>query len=142
MTNVRAPAASVLVPSARARAIEAIASVALVAGALRYWLWYFNRGTNLLDEGSQAAQAIRILRGDLIYRDFATVVAPGSYYTVAWLFRLFGPHLLVIRWTALAIGIGILVTTLRIARRLVSWPFAAAAAALTTVWGWFLVTPN
>ncbi len=110
--------------------------------ALRYWLWYFNRTLNLLDEGSTAAQALRVLNGELIYRDFFTVVTPGSYYTVAWLFQLFGPSLMVLRWSALVTGIGILLLTLVIARRVMSWPFAAAAALMTTVWGWFLVTPN
>lgn len=110
--------------------------------ALRYWLWYFDRTLNLLDEGSTAAQAMRVLRGDLIYRDFFTVVTPGSYYTVAWLFQLFGPSLMVLRWTALVTGLGILLLTLAIARRVMPWPFAAGAALMTTVWGWFLVTPN
>ena len=113
-----------------------------MAAALRYWTWYFHRATNLLDEGSTAAQALRILNGDLIYRDFFTVVTPGSYFTVAWLFRLFGEQLMVLRWAALGCGLAILVITLAIGRRVMSWPFAAAAALMTTVWGWFLITPN
>jgi hypothetical protein len=121
---------------------EALGVVLIAAATFRYWLLYFNRGSNLLDEGSQAAQALRILNGDLIYRDFVTVVTPGSYYTVAWLFWLFGPDLVVLRWAALTLGIGIVIATFVIARHLMDWPFAAAAAALTAVWGWFLVAPN
>lgn len=116
--------------------------MAVVAAALRYWLWYFDRSTNLLDEGSTAAQALRILNGDLIYRDFFTVVTPGSYYTVASLFQIFGEQLMVLRWAALVSGLGIVLVTLAIGRRISSWPFAAAAALMTTVWGWFLITPN
>ena len=116
--------------------------MAVVAAALRYWLWYFDRSTNLLDEGSTAAQALRILNGDLIYRDFFTVVTPGSYYTVASLFQIFGEQLMVLRWAALVSGLAIVLVTLAIGRRIVSWPFAAAAALMTTVWGWFLITPN
>ena len=127
--------------ASRAR-LEVTGAVILVAAALRYWLLYFNRSTNLLDEGSQAAQALRVLHGDLIYRDFFTVVTPGSYYTVAWLFRLFGAELMVMRWAVLIIGIAILLCALVTARRLMPWPFAAAAALMTTVWGWFLVAPN
>lgn len=126
----------------RGRAIEWIGTAIVFLIALRYWLWYFDRNANLLDEGSTAAQALRVLNGELIYRDFFTVVTPGSYYTVAWLFQLFGPSLMVLRWIALVTGIGILLMTLVIARRVMSWPFAAAAALMTTVWGWFLVTPN
>lgn len=124
------------------RVAESTGAVLLALAGLRYMLLYFNRATNLLDEGSQAAQASRILHGDLIYRDFITVVTPGSYYTVAWLFRIFGADLIVLRWAVVALGLGILLVTLGVARHLMSWPFAAASAFLTIVWGWFLVTPN
>ena len=49
---------------------------------------------------------------------------------------------MVLRWAALVTGLGILLTTLTVGRRVMVWPFAAAAGLLTTVWGWFLVTPN
>ena len=126
----------------RGRRLEWICTSFLVALASWYWLLYFNRATNLLDEGSTAAQAMRIVNGELIYRDFFTVVTPGSYYTIAWLFRLFGESLMLLRWAALVTGIGILLVTLTVGRRVMVWPFAAAAGLLTTVWGWFLVTPN
>jgi hypothetical protein len=127
--------------ASRAR-LESIGTVIVVAVAFRYWLLYFNRATNLLDEGSQASQALRILNGDLIYRDFFTVVTPGSYYTVAWLFQLFGAEMMVMRWTVLVLGLAILWLTMTSARHVITWPFAASAGLMTTVWGWFLVTPN
>ena len=126
----------------RSRSLEWIGTVVVLAAAFRYWLWYFDRSTNLLDEGSTAAQALRILNGDLIYRDFFTVVTPGSYYTVAALFQIFGEQLMVLRWAALWSGLAIVAVTLAIGRQIASWPFAAAAALMTTVWGWFLITPN
>lgn len=126
----------------RGRRLEWIGSAAVAAAATWYWLRYFNRATNLLDEGSTATQALRILRGELIYRDFFTVVTPFSYYTVASLFQLFGEQLMVMRWAALVTGVGIVLVALVIGRRISAWPFAAAAALLTTVWGWFLGTPN
>ena len=122
--------------------MEWIGTAIVLAAALQYWLWYFRRSTNLLDEGSTAAQALRIVNGELIYRDFFTVVTPGSYYTVAWLFQVFGESLMVLRWTALVTGLLIALVTLIVARRVMAWPFAAGAALMTTVWGWFLVTPN
>jgi hypothetical protein len=126
----------------RGRRLEWICTGIVLAFATWYWLQYFNRSTNLLDEGSTAAQALRIVNGDLIYRDFFTVVTPGSYYTVAWLFQIFGASLIVLRWAALVTGLGILLITLTAGQRVMLWPFAAAAGLLTTVWGWFLVTPN
>ena len=49
---------------------------------------------------------------------------------------------MVLRWAALVTGLAVLFITLTVARRVMVWPFAAAAGLLTTVWGWFLVTPN
>jgi 4-amino-4-deoxy-L-arabinose transferase-like glycosyltransferase len=126
----------------RGRRVEQVGIAAVLAIAAWYWLRYFNRSTNLLDEGSTAAQALRVLNGDLIYRDFFTVVTPGSYYTVAWLFALFGESLMVLRWTVLATGLAVAVAALFVARHIASWPLACAAALMTTVWGWFLGTPN
>ncbi|MEO7135988.1 MAG: hypothetical protein ABI024_17415, partial [Vicinamibacterales bacterium] len=126
----------------RDRRSEWIGTVIVLAAAIWYWLQYFNRNTNLLDEGSTAAQALRILHGDVIYRDFFTVVTPLSYYTIAALFQVFGEQLMVMRWAALVTGVGLALVTLLVARRICGWPFAAAAALLTTVWGWFLATPN
>jgi hypothetical protein len=130
------------VAKSRGRVVEWIGTAIVLLAALQYWLWYFRRSTNLLDEGSTAAQALRIVNGELIYRDFFTVVTPGSYYTVAWLFQIFGERLMVLRWAALVTGVLIALVTLMVARRVMAWPFAAAAALMTTVWGWFLVTPN
>jgi hypothetical protein len=124
------------------RRLERIGTAIVLAIAAWYWLKYFHRNTNLLDEGSTAAQALRIINGDLIYRDFFTVVTPASYYTVAWLFRIFGEQLMVLRWAALVCGLGIVLVSLLIGRRIAAWPFAAGAALMTTVWGWFLGTPN
>ena len=117
LTMARTPLA---LPAWASRArLEWIGTVIVLAAALRYWLLYFDRSTNLLDEGSQAAQALRILRGDLIYRDFFTVVTPGSYYTVAGLFQIFGADLMVMRWAVLALGLGICWLALRAARHVV-----------------------
>jgi hypothetical protein len=124
------------------RRLEWGGNAIVLAFATWYWLRYFNRSTNLLDEGSTAAQALRVVNGELIYRDFFTVVTPGSYYTVAWLFQLFGEQLMVLRWAVLVTGVILAGLTLMVARRICAWPFAVAAALMTTVWGWFLGAPN
>lgn len=124
------------------RSLEWIGTAAVLVIATWYWLRYFNRSTNLLDEGSTAAQALRVLNGDLIYRDFFTVVTPGSYYTVAWLFQIFGESLMVLRWTVLVTGLFVAATAMFVTRHITSSPLAGAAALMTTVWGWFLGTPN
>lgn len=121
---------------------EIVGSIVIALAGLRYFLLYFNKGTNLLDEGFQVALAGRILDGQLIYRDFLALPSPGSFYTIAWLMQMFGQELIVVRWAVVVIGLGILLATLATGRLLMSWPFAAAAALLTVVWGWFYVAAN
>ena len=48
----------------RGRRAERLCTFVLIAVASWYWLRYFHRSTNLLDEGSTAAQALRILNGE------------------------------------------------------------------------------
>ena len=38
------------VATSRGRVVEWVGTAIVIAAALRYWLWYFNRATNLLDE--------------------------------------------------------------------------------------------
>jgi hypothetical protein len=80
------------------------------------------------DEGYFANGALRVLAGQVVYRDFQHNYPPGRSYTLALLLGLFGHHLWVVRsfWVAVhaaAAAIGFLV-----ARRLVSTPLALWAA--------------
>jgi hypothetical protein len=45
--------------------------------------------------GKAIVGALRILNGEIPYRDFWTMYAPGQFYLVAALFRLFGVHVFV-----------------------------------------------
>src|SRR5579883_1952583 len=58
------------------------------------------------DEGIVLQGAERILRGEVLYRDFFSFFTPGSYYFNALLFKLFGNSLIVAR-TALVVYGGI-----------------------------------
>ncbi|PYX13375.1 MAG: hypothetical protein DMG87_21725, partial [Acidobacteria bacterium] len=42
------------------------------------------------DEGIILQGAQRILRGEVLYRDFFSFFTPGSYYFVALIFKIFG----------------------------------------------------
>jgi len=125
-----------------ARWTERAGLLILLVLAARFLTMYFHRGANLLDEGSTVAAANRILHGDVIYRDFLAAATPGSFYTVAWLFQIFGAELIVVRWLVVALCLGTMAVTFVIARHLMSWPFAAASALMTIAWGWFLLAPN
>jgi hypothetical protein len=97
------------------------------------------------DEGIVLQGAERILRGELPYRDFFTFYTPGSFYLVAFLFKVFGDFLLVARAT-LAFGGAICATiSFLLVRRVCSLGTAIFVAFLSTVTGCsyrFLVLHN
>jgi hypothetical protein len=54
-------------------------------------------GAHLYDEGIPVAGAVRILNGGVMYRDWEAHYAPGQWYMLAGLFKLFGTSLAVER---------------------------------------------
>src|SRR5262245_48132784 len=75
---------------------EAGIAVLLYAAMAAVTFWY-NSHPGPGGEGIPAVGAQRILHGELPYRDFWTMYAPGSFYLLAALFKLFGSHLTVAR---------------------------------------------
>jgi hypothetical protein len=51
---------------------------------------YFDLATYHYDEGIVAYGAVRILDGGVPYRDFWTLYAPGEFFTLAAIFKIFG----------------------------------------------------
>lgn len=93
---------SIAVPTAvctspeQIRAERYIALSLFVATCL--FLCCFYNYTNLNgDEGIVLQGAQRILDGEVLYRDFFGFYTPGSYYSTAMLFKLFGDSFLVAR---------------------------------------------
>jgi len=69
------------------------------------YLWVFRRYTTMEpDEGIILQGAQRILRGEVLYRDFFSFFTPGSYYLLAFLFKLFGSSILVARTALVFFG--------------------------------------
>jgi 4-amino-4-deoxy-L-arabinose transferase-like glycosyltransferase len=97
------------------------------------YLCLFRRPTAMEpDEGIILQGAQRILSGQIPYRDFFSFYTPGSYYSLALLFRIFGSSIVVAR-TALAFTGAILsLITYLLARRVCSPTVALAMAALAT----------
>ncbi|HKV04589.1 MAG TPA: glycosyltransferase family 39 protein [Candidatus Acidoferrales bacterium] len=83
------------------------------------YLCIFRRYTSVdPDEGIVLQGAERILNGEVLYRDFFSLLTPGSYYWLALIFKIFGDSMLVAR-TALAVYGGIFsVFTYWVARRI------------------------
>jgi hypothetical protein len=55
------------------------------------------REINVYDEGVAVYGAERVAAGEVPYRDFWTIYAPGDLYLIAGLFKIFGPRLVVER---------------------------------------------
>jgi hypothetical protein len=98
------------------------------------WLVY-DRGINLLDEGFTVHASERVADGQIPYRDFFTLLTPGSFVVHGLLFNVFGKSLLVGRWLAFLLGTLIPVLVYRLARRLAAPWFACAAALVSIAWG-------
>jgi 4-amino-4-deoxy-L-arabinose transferase-like glycosyltransferase len=101
------------------------------------YLFLFRRFTTMdPDEGIILQGAQRILRGEVLYRDFFSFFTPGSYYLLAALFKAFGNSLITAR-TALVIfgGIFSVVTYLLTRRVCERWSslLAATIVSLTSL---------
>jgi hypothetical protein len=106
-----------------ARALPIIVASELLA----YLLAGIKQPVNAYDEGFALFGAARVLSGDVPYRDFWTVYAPGQFYVLAGLFQLFGTTVLVERlWDTVAraaVVLGVyLVTATLTTRRTALWP--------------------
>ena len=84
------------------------------------------------DEGIVLQGAERILRGEVLYRDFFSFLTPGSYYLLALLFKLFGNSLMVARSTLVLYG-GVFTAFAYFVARRVSSRWAALLIAYLTL---------
>ena len=94
-----------------------------------YYLSYYNVGINLSDQGYFTNVTIRILNGQVPYRDFI-YYPPGANYVVALLFKLTGPSLLTERVFWVSVVSGSVLLTFLIARKIMPFPYSAVPPAL------------
>src|SRR3972149_5304732 len=85
-----------------------------------YFLFDITRVVDVYDEGIAVYGAQRLLEGDLPYRDFWTIYAPGQFYALAGLFKVFGSFVLAERLYDTAVRTLVSVTVLLIALRIAS----------------------
>ncbi len=107
----------------------------LALASLLVFLTYWDIGLND-DEGYLLGGVTRILDGEILYKDFHHTYAPGRFYLVAFLFRIFGEDLLVLRGLWVALRASIVGLAYLAGRRILPRPAAAAAALL------FLAAPG
>ncbi|MFH1679311.1 MAG: hypothetical protein ABIH26_01560 [Candidatus Eisenbacteria bacterium] len=106
---------------------DLLIALSLALFSLVLFLTYWDLGIND-DEGYLLGGATRILRGETPYGDFHHTYAPGRFYLVAWLFRLFGEDLLVLRGLWVALRVAIVGLAYLAGRRVLSRPGAVAAS--------------
>jgi hypothetical protein len=70
-----------------------------------------DRGFDFYDEGLILVGAMRVAAGQVPHRDFYANYGPGQFYTLAWLFDLFGRSILVERIYDLALRAAIVTVT-------------------------------
>ena len=96
------------------------------------YLWIFRRYTSMEpDEGIILQGVQRILRGEVLYRDFFSFFTPGSYYFQALISKIFGGSFLVARITLVLFGSAFSVLNYLLARRGSSRGTAFTIAVLT-----------
>jgi 4-amino-4-deoxy-L-arabinose transferase-like glycosyltransferase len=114
---------------------EPVVAVALFLFCVAYLFTFRHYSSLEPDEGIVLAGAERILRGEVPYRDFFSFYTPGSFYLVAFLFRVFGDSLTVARTSLAVTGAVCSVITYVLARRVCSRGIALFAALLATITG-------
>jgi hypothetical protein len=84
--------------------------------------------------GSNLFPAERMLKGEVVYRDFYMIQTPGILFYNLWLFRLFGVTLLTSLQGVLVFKVLTVLMTYVVARRVVNWRLAVVPALLSFVW--------
>jgi len=115
------------------------------AGSCLYLRLFYNYTALFGDEGILLEGGQRILGGQVLYRDFFSLVTPGSYYWMALLFRIFGNSILVARGTLLVYGGLFSVLAYLISRRVCHRGVALLGAYVTTIAClpyWFVAVHN
>ena len=110
---------------ARQSTVPVLLAVSLICACVLAEAVVVRVGIDDLDEGYFVQQALRVLHGQVPYRDFATLYSPGLAYVQAELFAVFG--LMGPRALAVAARGALALLLLGVTRRFVRQPLWAAA---------------
>lgn len=92
--------------------------IALIFLAFLYYLFFADKGLDFFDEGYYVHAAERIFRGEIPYKDFALQYTPAYFYLLAFLYKIFGPSIIVGRFLTLFVCLLILSFTFLILNKL------------------------
>lgn len=106
----------------------------LLLVAAGYLLIYTRQDALPVGIGSNLVPAERMLKGEVVYRDFYMIQTPGILFYNLWLFKLFGVTLLTSLQGVLVFKVLTVFMAFVVARRVVSWRLALVPALLSFVW--------
>jgi len=106
----------------------------LLSVSFLYFLFGITGVVDVYDEGIPVYGAERILNGEVPYRDFWTIYAPGQFYVLAGLFKIFGSSLLAERLYDTAVRALVSGTVYLIALRLASPGWGLLFWLVVTAW--------
>lgn len=92
--------------------------IILIFLAFLYYLFFANKGLDFFDEGYYVHAAERIFRGEIPYKDFALQYPPMYFYLLAFLYKIFGPSIIVGRFLTLFVCLLIVSFTFLILNKL------------------------
>jgi hypothetical protein len=117
----------------RHRRPRAEVSLVFVVSFLLFFLG-MDRNFDLYDEGIVLVGAMRVAAGEIPHRDFYANYGPGQFYTLAWLFDVFGRSILVERLYDLLVRAAIVAVVYSVTRnRCRLWVALGSTAA---AWFW------
>lgn len=129
------PRANTLLTGALPRAVLAVLLfVAALAAAMAWQRPAMFGGLNIYDEGIILFGAVRVMNGDLPYRDFWTQYSPAQYYFLASLFSITGKSAMAARWWDVLVRALLAVALYLLAARSTSWRSAWIVWLLGVLW--------
>jgi hypothetical protein len=92
------------------------------------------RDINVYDEGLIVFGAIRVMNGDVPYRDFYANYGPAQFYVLAGLFKVFGPSILISRIWDTFVRAATVMLVYAVFARMESPRMGMIAAAASALW--------
>jgi hypothetical protein len=89
---------------------------------------------NLYDEGISVTNAVRMMKGDVPFKDFWTIYPPGQYFTLSGLFTVFGTNLMVARLYDTLVRFALVWLLYRMAGTFTTEPLAMLIGTVGTLW--------
>ncbi len=113
-----------------------IVSISIIVAVISflYILATFRQPINKYDEGISVYGAMRVMNGDIPYRDFWTQYAPGQFYLLALVFKLFGTSIIIERVMSTVILWGMAVLALLLAAQSMPRLPAVLVFILSVIW--------